>query len=374
MKWARRRDAARDAAEAARLAAEASPDDVELKSAHRRAVDYAALFTQPKAGAVTKTWGTYEDIVEKILGPNRFVRIECKDGVPDPEKIDTACTKDPNICWLLYCNPNNPTGKQMPADVAANLCFVVARHDLFVHEDAIYASKSFKHAHRSILRAAASLLANEATRQVATFVAQHTTLAIGWGKFGLSGGRHYCCIIPYLPLRKRYVGVQGALYGPAPSLSQRIVLEMVMDGGDVRNWKAINDKRVALCDSITSMADQLRPWGINLEWTGLEGGFYTWLRFVGVAGLKYTNRLGRDKVLDTSEQFFLMLIEKAGLVASPDKAALTDDPEGLRIAFGTMTLEHIELMAQQVPAALIAICEANGRSASPVHAVEPAAG
>jgi hypothetical protein len=49
-------------------------------------------------------------------------------------------------------------------------------------------------------------------------------------------------------------------------------------------------------------------------------------------------------------------------VISPDIAALTVDPEGVRISYGTMTVRTIGVMAKQVAAAIIALMQENGLS------------
>lgn len=361
--WEQKRSRAAAVVESSKLALDADATNEKLHKAWEEAVAYLSKFTHLKAAAVTKTWGTYKDIIEKILGADTFVGIDCEDDASDaPKNVRAACKADPNVGFVAFCNPNNPSSKQIPAHIMTDMCFVLFELELFCHEDDIYSSKCFKHQHRSLFLAAAILLANPDSRKVAEWVACHSTMSVGWSKNGCSGLRHYVMLIPYLPFRKRVAGYMGALYGPANSLSQRIIFAMLRNGGHVRSWHAINRKRQALSDAMTYMDEQLAPWGVEVDWSGVEGGFYTWLKIKGVKGLTYRNRNGRPKVLDTGVQFGKFLIERAGLVISPDVAALTVDPEGVRISYGTMTVRSIGVMARQVAAAIIGLMQENGKS------------
>lgn len=369
--WETKRARAAATVESAKAALDVDATNTELHRAWEEATAYLAKFTHLKAAAVTKTWGTYRDIVEKILGSDTFVGIDCEDDASDaPKNVRAACKADPNIGFIAFCNPNNPSSKQIPAHIMTDMCFVLFELELFCHEDDIYSSKCFKHQHRSLFLSVAILLANPETRKVAEWVACHTTMSVGWSKNGCSGLRYYVMLIPYLPLRKRVAGFMGALYGPANSLSQRIIFAMLRNGGHIRSWHAINRKRQALSDAMTYMDEQLAPWGVEVDWSGVEGGFYTWLRIRGIRGLTYVNRNGRTKVLDTGVQFGKFLIERAGLVISPDVAALTLDPEGVRISYGTMTVRSIGVMAKQVTVAIIGLMKENGRTRNPPETVE----
>jgi aspartate/methionine/tyrosine aminotransferase len=361
--WEQKRASAAATVETAKAAFDADPTNQALRRTWDKAAAYLTKFTHLKAAAVTKTWGTYRDIIEKVLGPDSFVGIDCEDDASDaPKNVRAACKADPNVGFIAFCNPNNPSSKQVPAHIMTDMCFVLFELELFCHEDDIYSSKCFKHQHRSLFLSAAILLANPETRKVAEWVACHSTMSVGWSKNGCSGLRHYVMLIPYLPLRKRVSGFMGALYGPANSLRRLSIFAMLRNGGHIRSWHSINRKRQALSDAMTYMDEQLAPWGVEVNWSGVEGGFYTWLRIKGIKGLNYVNRNGRTKVLDTGVQFGKFLIERAGLVISPDIAALTVDPEGVRISYGTMTVRTIGVMAKQVAAAIIALMQENGLS------------
>lgn len=307
------------------------------------------LFPHMKVQAVgpVPTWGTYPNICLRAIGENSWVELPTTDGLIDPEKLDALCTDNPRIRILLFPNPVNPTGRQYGSDRLAELCRVIAKHKLFWYEDAMYAMFSWRHEHRSVLRAAASIAGSEP--DVTKWISAHGFTLAGCMKAGGSGSRVNHMIIPNHNLRSIFVACQGDMYGPPPVFSQMLQYHFIKNGGPDRVWQEMFARRNALQEALESLVAPLKEMGIDLSWTPMEGGFYTLAKFAGVKGRQWTSRKGDLMTIDSGEKFGVFLTEMCGVVISPDLAACIVSEEEVRFAFGTLGLGEIPQMARNLP-------------------------
>lgn len=318
----------------------------------RARMDARGLGTMPRVAVPVPTWGTYPNIVTQALGEGCFVPIQCDDGLLSAEALDRACQEDPAISMLIYCNPINPTGLTYGSDRQAAIARVVHKHRLAVHCDDMYALFAWERPHRSLLRAAAAMACGD-ERESGIWVASHLTLLTGVMKAGGSGTRSNFLVTPNPHLRAQVTAVQGDLYGPPPMLSQLLQLAFIRQGGPERVWHQLHARRRALERALVMAREALEGTPVELAWTPMEGGFYTALRFRGVLGRAYRSRVeGSPIVINSGERFAHYLLEQGGLITSPGVAACVQDPELLRLAYGTMKLGDIEVLPFQMGRAI----------------------
>lgn len=314
----------------------------------------------PMIAVPVETWGTYPNIIEDAFGPGCYHPIICPGGLLSAELLDEACTKNPRICALMFCNPVNPSGLTYGSDRMANIARVAYKHRLGIHADDMYALFAWRRGHRSILRAAAAL-AHSGEEEAGKWVATHTTMMTGVMKAGGSGTRVNFTIIPDSDLRSRFVAIQGNLYGPPNMLGQMLQLAFILNGGPERVWHEMLERRNCLQTQLERIQNALQGASVTLEWSSMEGGFYTGARLKGVAGMQYTDHSGRVRKLDTGENLVFALLELCGVIVSPDSAACIQDVEFFRIAYGSMKLEVIEKMADQIIKGLDKLLAMNGQ-------------
>ncbi|MFA6475256.1 MAG: pyridoxal phosphate-dependent aminotransferase [Patescibacteria group bacterium] len=315
----------------------------------------------PMVAVPVETWGTYPNIVAQALGDGVFHPIPCRDGLLDAEALDEACTRNPRIRMLIFCNPVNPSGRTYGSDRMARIARIVAKHKLCVHADDMYAMFAWVHPHRSILRAAAAL-AHSGEKEVGEWVASHTTLLTGVMKAGGSGSRVNFMVIPNDNLRARFVANQGDLYGPPNMMGQLLQLAFIKHGGPERVWLEMKERRDALQAKLTEVAGRITGCPITLTWSAMEGGFYTAMHLNGIGGMKYTDRSGTSRVIMTGEDMARFLVQRAGIVATPDVAACVGDVTFARIAYGMMRPETVEVFGNQLADAVIGLCAENGHN------------
>lgn len=315
----------------------------------------------PLIAVPVETWGTYPNIVEQAFGPGCFFPIVCKDGLLDAEALDEACTRNPRIRMLIFCNPVNPSGRSYGSDRMARIARVVAKHKLAVHCDDMYAMFAWVHPHRSLLRAAAAL-AHSGEGEVGEWIASHTTLLTGVMKAGGSGSRVNFMVIPNSQLRSRFVATQGDLYGPPNMMGQLLQQAFIEHGGPDRVWHEMKERRDTLQAKLEQVRDGLSNTSIRLGWSEMEGGFYTSIRITGIKGMKWIDRSGTQQAIVTGEGTARFLVERAGIIITPDIAACIEDVEFARVAYGMMVSQKIDVFGNQLQAALVELCAANGQT------------
>ena len=57
---------------------------------------------------------------------------------PDVEEIENKVKYNPNVCWILVINPDNPTGAVFKREILESIIDIAKRYDLFVIFDEIY--------------------------------------------------------------------------------------------------------------------------------------------------------------------------------------------------------------------------------------------
>lgn len=316
----------------------------------------------PMIAVPVETWGTYPNIVRQAIGDaGAFFPILCPNGLLDAELLDEACTRNPRIRMLMFCNPVNPSGLTYGSDRMARIARIVAKHKLVVHCDDMYSMFAWKRPHRSLLRAAAAL-SHSGEVEVGNWVTAHTTMLTGVMKAGGSGSRVNFIVIPAANVRSRYTATQGDLYGPPNMMSQLLQLAFIEGGGNVRVWQQLKERRDSLQSALTTLAAELRGYPVNVDWSPMEGGFYTSIRLRGIKGLQWIDRSSTQRTITTGEELAKFLVERAGIVITPDIAACIEDAEFMRVAYGMMSLAKIKAFGAQLTAAIVKIMAENGKS------------
>lgn len=325
-------------------------------------LDEMTIEGSPMIAVPVETWGTYPNIVQQAIGEkSAFFPIICPNGLLDAELLDEACTRNPRIRMLVFCNPVNPSGLTYGSDRMARIARIVAKHKLVVHCDDMYSMFAWVRPHRSLLRAAAAL-SHSGEVEVGNWVSAHTIMLTGVMKAGGSGSRVNFVVIPSGNVRSRYTATQGDLYGPPNMLGQLLQLAFIEGGGNVRVWKQLKERRDRLQVALELLRDQLKGYPIQVEWSEMEGGFYTSIRLRGIVGLQWLDRSSTQRTITIGEDTAKFLVERAGIVITPDIAACIEDPEFLRVAYGMMSLEKIGRFGAQLFTAVSKLMQENGKT------------
>ncbi len=93
----------------------------------------------------------------------------------------------------------------------------------------------------------------------------------------------------------------------------------------------------------------------------MEGGFYTSIRLRGIKGLQWIDRSSTQRTITIGEDTAKFLVERAGIVITPDIAACIEDTEFLRVAYGMMSLGKIERFGAQLFTAVSKLMQENGK-------------
>ncbi|TRY23722.1 aminotransferase [Brevibacillus sp. LEMMJ03] len=92
---------------------------------------------------------SYEPIIRLAGGVPVFLHTRAEQSFKlTPEELEAHIT--PRTKAIIFCYPNNPTGSTMSAEEWKRLLPIIAKHDLLVISDEIYAELSYGRRHESI--------------------------------------------------------------------------------------------------------------------------------------------------------------------------------------------------------------------------------
>ncbi|MGI9323504.1 MAG: MalY/PatB family protein, partial [Pseudomonadales bacterium] len=181
----------------------------------------------------------------------------------DFEVLETAAAK-PEAQLLLFCNPQNPTGRVASKEELAKLADICLRHDVIICSDEIHADFVFDgKTHLPI-----ASLSDEVSRQTITLSAPSKS-------FGLSGIGGGYAIIENKAMRKKFIAASEGLFA---NLSDLAIVAMESAYADCDDWLAallayLHDNRAMAHSHLSALP------GLTTDMP--EATYFQWLDFRG---------------------------------------------------------------------------------------------
>ena len=280
----------------------------------------AALNTGDEAIILDPAWVSYEPIVQAAGGVPVKVKLDYRDDYRISRSVlEAACTDKTRLLILNY--PNNPTGRILHADEAAEIeQFMLAHPDVLVISDEIYEKIVFDGAKSISIGSCKS-------------VADRVITVNGFSKCAAMTGWR----MGYLTASKEIFNVIYRLYQHSLScmsgFMQAGAVEVFNCEREMEDMRKIyEERRDMFCGALNAIPGVRCPMP--------EGAFYAWVYF-DIKGMN-------------SSEMCEYLLENAGVVGMPGSSYGEDNVCSMRFSFATAT-EDLKRAAEKITAALTAL-------------------
>lgn len=262
-------------------------------------------------------WVSYPDMVRMADGTPVTIPASIEqDFKITPEQLEAAIT--PSTRAIILCSPSNPTGSVYSAEELEGLAVVLRKHpQVMVIADEIYEHINYVGQHASIATCEGML--------------DRTLIINGVSKaYAMTGWRIGFVAAP-LALAKGINKLQGQYTSGPCSVSQKAsVAAFSGDQSPVEEMRKAFERRKQL---IVRLAKEVPGFEVNDP----QGAFYLFPKCSAYFGKRYG-----DKVINTSDDFALFLLEEAHVACVGGDSF--GSPECFRMSYATSDENIVEAM------------------------------
>ena len=236
------------------------PTQVLITTGSQQALDLLGKTLVDPGSRVLVETPTYLGALQSFsLFEPHYVQVPTDESGLIPEALDAALTADAR---LLYAQPNfqNPTGRRLPLERRRALAAFAQRASFPVIEDDPYGALDY------------------AGAPLPTLLSMAPEHIVHLGSFSkvLAPGLRVGYIIAPEELHFKLVQAKQATDLHTPSLTQRIVYEVVKDGFLDRHVPTIRALYRDQCEAMLHALERHMPAGV--EWNRPEGGMFVWVK------------------------------------------------------------------------------------------------
>jgi 2-aminoadipate transaminase len=236
------------------------PTQVLITTGSQQALDLLGKTLVDPGSRVLVETPTYLGALQSFsLFEPHYVQVPTDESGLIPEALDAALTANAR---LLYAQPNfqNPTGRRLPLERRRALAAFAQRASFPVIEDDPYGALDY------------------AGAPLPTLLSMAPEHVVHLGSFSkvLAPGLRVGYIIAPEELHFKLVQAKQATDLHTPSLTQRIVYEVVKDGFLDRHVPTIRALYRDQCEAMLRALERHMPAGV--EWNRPEGGMFVWVK------------------------------------------------------------------------------------------------
>jgi 2-aminoadipate transaminase len=286
-----------------------SPAQVLVTTGSQQALDLIAKTLVEKDRNLLVETPTYLGALQAFsLFEPSFVSVACDDSGPLPDDLRRVAEAPASGLYLLP-NFQNPSGRRIPLERRRALIDVAAQRELLLIEDDPYGELSY------------------GGERLPSLWSMNPDGVVYTGSFSklLSPGMRVGYVIAPAPIYAKLVQVKQAADLHTPSLTQRIVYEVIEDGFLETHIPRIRELYARQCAAMLEALQQHFP--ASVRWNAPQGGMFIWVTL--------------PAQLDSARLLEKAIAQKVAFVPGAPFFCAAPQQNTLRLSFVTVPAEKI---------------------------------